>query len=38
VLPGIQAVVDKGFVDENAIGIHEHSWGDYQWFPALGTE
>src|SRR5262249_35659864 len=27
VLPAIQAVVDKGFVDENAIGIQGHSWG-----------
>ncbi|HWN08719.1 MAG TPA: prolyl oligopeptidase family serine peptidase [Pyrinomonadaceae bacterium] len=30
VLPGIQAVVDKGFVDEKAIGIQGHSWGGYQ--------
>jgi dipeptidyl aminopeptidase/acylaminoacyl peptidase len=30
VLPGIQAVVDRGFVDENAIGIQGHSWGGYQ--------
>jgi dipeptidyl aminopeptidase/acylaminoacyl peptidase len=30
VLPGIQAIVDKGFVDENAIGIQGHSWGGYQ--------
>jgi dipeptidyl aminopeptidase/acylaminoacyl peptidase len=30
VLPGIQAVVDKGFVDEHAIGIQGHSWGGYQ--------
>jgi dipeptidyl aminopeptidase/acylaminoacyl peptidase len=30
VLPGIQAVVDKGYVDENAIGIQGHSWGGYQ--------
>ena len=30
VLPGIQAVVDKGIVDENAIGIQGHSWGGYQ--------
>jgi dipeptidyl aminopeptidase/acylaminoacyl peptidase len=30
VLPGIQAVVDKGFVDENNIGIQGHSWGGYQ--------
>ncbi|HVG19288.1 MAG TPA: prolyl oligopeptidase family serine peptidase, partial [Blastocatellia bacterium] len=30
VLPAIQAVVDKGFVDEGAIGIQGHSWGGYQ--------
>lgn len=30
VLPGIQAVVDKGYVDESAIGIQGHSWGGYQ--------
>ena len=30
VLPGIQSIVDKGFVDENAIGIQGHSWGGYQ--------
>lgn len=30
VLPGIQAVVDKGCVDEKAIGIQGHSWGGYQ--------
>lgn len=30
VLPGIQAVVDRGYVDENAIGIQGHSWGGYQ--------
>jgi dipeptidyl aminopeptidase/acylaminoacyl peptidase len=30
VLPAIQAVVDQGFVDENAIGIQGHSWGGYQ--------
>jgi len=30
VLPAIQEVVDKGFVDENAIGIQGHSWGGYQ--------
>jgi len=30
VLPGVQAVVDLGFVDENAIGIQGHSWGGYQ--------
>src|SRR5581483_2851756 len=30
VLPAIQSVVDKGIVDENAIGIQGHSWGGYQ--------
>jgi dipeptidyl aminopeptidase/acylaminoacyl peptidase len=30
VLPAVQAVVDKGMVDENAIGIQGHSWGGYQ--------
>jgi dipeptidyl aminopeptidase/acylaminoacyl peptidase len=30
VLPAIQAVVDQGFVDEQAIGIQGHSWGGYQ--------
>ncbi len=30
VLPAIQATVDKGFVNEDAIGIQGHSWGGYQ--------
>ena len=30
VLPAVQAVVSRGFVDENAIGIQGHSWGGYQ--------
>lgn len=30
VLPAIQTVADKGYVDENAIGIQGHSWGGYQ--------
>jgi len=30
VLPAIQALVDRGFVDEKAIGIQGHSWGGYQ--------
>lgn len=30
VLPGVEAVVERGFVDENAIGIQGHSWGGYQ--------
>jgi dipeptidyl aminopeptidase/acylaminoacyl peptidase len=30
VLPAIDAVVEKGFVKESAIGIQGHSWGGYQ--------
>ncbi|HJP93222.1 MAG TPA: prolyl oligopeptidase family serine peptidase [Pyrinomonadaceae bacterium] len=30
VLPGIQAVADRGYVNEKAIGIQGHSWGGYQ--------
>jgi dipeptidyl aminopeptidase/acylaminoacyl peptidase len=30
VLPAIQEAVDRGFIDENAIGIQGHSWGGYQ--------
>jgi dipeptidyl aminopeptidase/acylaminoacyl peptidase len=30
VLPAVQAVVDRGVVDEKAIGIQGHSWGGYQ--------
>ncbi len=30
VLPAIQAVVNRGFVNEAAIGIQGHSWGGYQ--------
>jgi dipeptidyl aminopeptidase/acylaminoacyl peptidase len=30
VLPAIQAVVDKGYVNQKAIGIQGHSWGGYQ--------
>ncbi len=30
VLPAIQTVVDKGYVNENAIGINGQSWGGYQ--------
>ncbi len=30
VLPGIQEVVNRGFIDEKAIGIQGHSWGGYQ--------
>ncbi len=30
VLPAVQEIVDRGFVDEKAIGIQGHSWGGYQ--------
>jgi dienelactone hydrolase len=30
VLPAIQAVADKGYLDEANIGIQGHSWGGYQ--------
>ena len=30
VLPAIQAVADKGYLNENAIGINGQSWGGYQ--------
>ncbi len=30
VVPGVQSLVAKGFVDENAIGVQGHSWGGYQ--------
>lgn len=30
VMPGVEAVVKAGFVDENRVGIQGHSWGGYQ--------
>jgi len=30
VMPGITALIEKGFVDEKAIGAQGHSWGGYQ--------
>lgn len=30
VIPGITALVEKGFVDKNNIGVQGHSWGGYQ--------
>ena len=30
VLPAVQEVVDRGYVNEDAIGIQGHSWGGYQ--------
>lgn len=30
VMPGIQSLIDKGFIDEKAIAAQGHSWGGYQ--------
>ncbi len=30
VIPGVDAIVKQGFINENAIGIQGHSWGGYQ--------
>jgi dipeptidyl aminopeptidase/acylaminoacyl peptidase len=30
VVPGVQSLVAKGFIDEDAIGVQGHSWGGYQ--------
>ncbi len=30
VLPGVQSIVDMGFVDPERIGVQGHSWGGYQ--------
>ncbi len=30
IMPGVEALVKMGFVDEKAIGIQGHSWGGYQ--------
>jgi len=30
VLPALDAAIDTGIVDENAVGLHGHSWGGYQ--------
>ncbi len=30
VLPGVTALISKGFVDEKHIGVQGHSWGGYQ--------
>lgn len=30
IMPGVEMLVAKGFVDENRIGIQGHSWGGYQ--------
>ncbi len=30
VMPGVNAVVSKGFIDEDHIGAQGHSWGGYQ--------
>ncbi|WP_370088515.1 prolyl oligopeptidase family serine peptidase [Ekhidna sp.] len=30
VIPGVTSLIEKGFVDENNIGVQGHSWGGYQ--------
>lgn len=30
VMPGIQALIDEGFINESKIGVQGHSWGGYQ--------
>ena len=30
VVPGVTALINKGFVDEDNIGVQGHSWGGYQ--------
>lgn len=30
VIPGVTALIEKGFVDKNNIGVQGHSWGGYQ--------
>lgn len=30
VMPGVTALIDKGFVDEKHVGAQGHSWGGYQ--------
>jgi dipeptidyl aminopeptidase/acylaminoacyl peptidase len=30
IIPGITALVDKGFVDKENLGVQGHSWGGYQ--------
>jgi dipeptidyl aminopeptidase/acylaminoacyl peptidase len=30
VVPGVQSVVAKGFIDSDRIGVQGHSWGGYQ--------
>ena len=30
VLPGVQSILDRGFVDPERVGVQGHSWGGYQ--------
>ncbi|MFT6107986.1 MAG: dipeptidyl aminopeptidase/acylaminoacyl peptidase [Planctomycetota bacterium] len=30
VLPGVQSILDRGFVDPGRVGVQGHSWGGYQ--------
>jgi dipeptidyl aminopeptidase/acylaminoacyl peptidase len=30
VIPGVEMMIDKGYIDEDNIGVQGHSWGGYQ--------
>ena len=30
VIPGVQSIVDRGFIDRERVGVQGHSWGGYQ--------
>ncbi|MFN3848705.1 MAG: prolyl oligopeptidase family serine peptidase [Spirosomataceae bacterium] len=30
IIPGVQSIVNKGFIDEKRLGVQGHSWGGYQ--------
>ena len=30
VVPGVQSLIEKGYIDEDRIGVQGHSWGGYQ--------
>ena len=35
IIPGVQKIIDMGIADENAIGLHGHSWSGYQTLHAI---
>ncbi|GHF97360.1 alpha/beta hydrolase family protein [Thalassotalea marina] len=35
IVPGVQKLIDMGIADENAIGLHGHSWSGYQTLHAI---